>query len=101
MVRFDKPCVKVGAALNYFREHMAKRDYLSTSANEQLIWCGEGAKLLGLTGHVDESDFVRICEGMHPLSGERLNSKKKGPVRRVCYFAQISPPKDVSIAYLV
>ena len=27
--------------------------------------------------------------------------RDSGPVKRVCYFGQISPPKDVSIAYLV
>jgi len=30
-----------------------------------------------------------------------LGKRERGPVRRVCYFGQISAPKDVSIAYLV
>jgi hypothetical protein len=29
MVRFDKPCVQVSHAVNYFSVHMAKQDYLS------------------------------------------------------------------------
>jgi conjugative relaxase-like TrwC/TraI family protein len=101
MVRFDKPCLYVGAAVNYFREHMAKRDYLSEHGQEELTWVGEGAKQLGLSGHVHEAEFARLCEGRHPISGEKLGVRHKGPVKRVCYFGQISPPKDVSIAHLV
>jgi hypothetical protein len=39
--------------------------------------------------------------GHRPLTGEKLGMRDSGPVKRVCYFGQISPPKDVSIAYLV
>ena len=101
MVRFDDPCVKVGAAVSYFREHMARKDYLSQNDQQELVWIGKGSKQLGLTGIVREKDFARLCEGRHPTTGEKLGVREKGPVRRVCYFGQISPPKDVSIALLV
>jgi conjugative relaxase-like TrwC/TraI family protein len=35
------------------------------------------------------------------MTGEKLMVRDKGPHRRVCYFGQISPPKDVSLLYLV
>ena len=101
MVRFDDPCVKVGAAVSYFREHMVRKDYLSQNDQQELVWIGEGSKQLGLTGIVHEKDFARLCEGRHPITGEKLGVREKGPVRRACYFGQISPPKDVSIALLV
>ena len=101
MVRFDKPCKQVGAAVKYFRAHMAKKDYLSQGGQVELTWVGEGAKQLGLSGHVRETEFARLCEGKHPVTGARLAARENGPVKRVCYFGQISPPKDVSIAYLV
>jgi conjugative relaxase-like TrwC/TraI family protein len=101
MVRFDKPCKQVSAAVKYFRTHMAKKDYLSQGGKEELSWVGEGAKQLGLSGHVRETEFARLCEGKHPVTGARLAARESGPVKRVCYFGQISPPKDVSIAYLV
>jgi hypothetical protein len=44
MVRFDKPCKQVGAAVKYFRAHMAKKDYLSQGGQVELTWVGEGAK---------------------------------------------------------
>jgi conjugative relaxase-like TrwC/TraI family protein len=101
MVRFDKPCLRVSAAVSYFRTHMAKRDYLSEHGREELTWVGEGAKQLGLAGQVNEVEFARLCEGKHPMTGKKLGVRQKGPVKRVCYFGQISPPKDVSIAHLV
>jgi conjugative relaxase-like TrwC/TraI family protein len=101
VVRFDKPCKQVSAAVKYFRTHMAKKDYLSQGGQEELSWVGEGAKQLGLSGHVRETEFARLCEGRHPVTGDRLSARESGPTKRVCYFGQISPPKDVSIAYLV
>ena len=39
--------------------------------------------------------------GVHPFTGAQLTPRDKGGERRVCYFGQISPPKDVSLFYLV
>ena len=66
-----------------------------------MVWVGEGAERLGLQGTVQKDEFRRLCEGKHPVTGENLAAKERGPVKRVCYFGQVSPPKDVSIAYLV
>jgi conjugative relaxase-like TrwC/TraI family protein len=101
MVRFDKPCKQVSAAVKYFRTQMAKKDYLSQGGQVELTWVGEGAKQLGLSGDVRETEFARLCAGKHPVTNEKLAARENGPVKRVCYFGQISPPKDVSIAYLV
>src|ERR1039458_9634728 len=101
MVRFDKPCKQVSAAVKYFRTHMAKKDYLSQGGQVELTWVGEGAKQLGLSGDVRETEFARLCAGKHPVTNVKLAARENGPVKRVCYFGQISPPKDVSIAYLV
>src|SRR3984957_9155666 len=101
MVRFDKPCKSVSAAVKYFRTHMAKKDYLSQGGQVELTWVGEGAKQLGLSGDVRETEFARLCAGKHPVTNEKLAARGNGPVKRVCYFGQVAPPKDVSIAYLV
>ena len=101
MVRFDDPCVTTKAAVKYFREHMAKKDYLSQGGQQEMTWVGQGAKQLGMMGQVEVKHFARLCDGKHPITGERLGIREKGPTRRVCYFGQISPPKDVSIAHLV
>lgn len=101
MVRFDQPCFVVKGAVEYFREHMALGDYLTQDGQSEMTWFGQGAAMLGLEGQCDLDHFERLCRGVHPLSGQKLMVRNKGRARRVCYFAQISPPKDVSILHLV
>jgi conjugative relaxase-like TrwC/TraI family protein len=101
MVRFDKPCCRISGAVEYFREHMEIGDYLDQGGKAELTWCGQAAERLGLRGACRREHFERLCEGRHPLTGERLTARDKGANRRVCFFGQISPPKDVSIACLV
>ena len=101
MVRFDKPCVLVSGAVEYFREHMAVGDYLTQEGQAEMTWVGAGAERLGLAGICELDQFEHLCRGLHPLTGERLLVRDKGPARRVCYFGQISPPKDVSLLCLV
>ncbi len=100
MVRFDDPCHSIEGALNYFSEHMGKGDYLTQGGQLQMVWVGQGAEKLGLHGEVQVEHFARLCAGKHPETGEKLTVREKAN-RRVCYFAQISAPKDVSVALLV
>lgn len=100
MVRFDKPCVKVSGAVEYFREHMVG-DYLTQEGHAEMTWQGAGVARLGLAGRCRLEDFAALCNGRHPATGEKLLVRDKGAHRRVCFFAQISAPKDVSIACLV
>jgi conjugative relaxase-like TrwC/TraI family protein len=93
--------VSVTHALNYFKMHMAGDDYLTEHGQAEMVWCGHDAVRLGLHGIVQKDDFRKLCEGRHPVTGETLSVRDSGPVRRVCYFGQIAPPKDMSIAYLV
>jgi len=101
MVRFDKPCLVVSGAVEYFREHMQVGDYLTQEGQAEMTWMGEGAQRLGLAGVCRLEDFERLCQGQHPGTGEKLMVRDKGAHRRVCYFGQISPPKDVSLLHLV
>lgn len=101
MVRFDKPCRNARGAVDYFREHMAVGDYLTEEGGSEMAWVGLGAERLGLRGTCRLEDFERLCDGLDPATGRRLGVRDKGSQRRVCYFGQISPPKDVSIVHLV
>jgi conjugative relaxase-like TrwC/TraI family protein len=101
MVRFDKPCCRFHGAMRYFAEHMAKQDYLTEKGQVQMTWQGEGAVRLGLHGQVQEDHFARLCAGRNPFTDKKLTPRDNGSNRRVCYFGQISAPKDVSIAHLV
>ncbi len=101
VVRFDKPCLDAKGALGYFRENLGIGDYLSEGQSARLTWYGQGADRLGLKGECDPADFGRLCAGRDPRSGEPLMVRDKGARRRVCFFGQISAPKDVSLACLV
>jgi conjugative relaxase-like TrwC/TraI family protein len=80
---------------------MAKQDYLTEKGEVEMVWYGQGSERLGLSGQVHENDFARLCDGLHPETNEKLMVRDNGANRRVCYFGQISAPKDASIAYLV
>jgi conjugative relaxase-like TrwC/TraI family protein len=101
MVRFDNPCIRVAGAVEYFREHMAVGDYLTQEGRSEMTWFGRDAARLDLSGVCDLAAFENLCRGRHPVTGDRLLSRDKGSQRRVCFFAQLSPPKDVSVLYLV
>lgn len=100
MVRFDKPCRIISGAVEYFREHMQVGEYLTEGQTGPMTWFGAGAHRLGLTGTCQLSDFEAVCRGRHPATGAHLFVRAKAD-RRVCFFGQISAPKDVSIALLV
>ena len=101
VVRFDKPCLRVKSAVGYFREHMGIGDYLDQGGQAELTWFGAGAERLGLRGKCVLKEFENLCKRRHPVTGEKLTVRERGSAGRVCYFGQISPPKDVSLACLV
>lgn len=87
--------------MEYFREHMAIGDYLTQEGQAEMTWWGDGARRLGLSGQCNLSEFERLCRGLHPVSEDKLMVRNKGRRRRLCFFGQVSPPKDVSILRLV
>jgi conjugative relaxase-like TrwC/TraI family protein len=102
-------------AKEYFEEHLCVGDYYSEGEHVSGHWIGKGAERLGLRGHVKQDEFLRLCENLHPQTGELLTQRKKTTRwtlgekgeesevanRRVFYDFTISPPKDVSILALV
>ncbi len=98
-------------AKDYFREHLGVGDYYAHDHAVAGEWLGLGAERLGLRGKVSEAHFLRLCEGQHPATGERLtqrmNTKRitdDGQTvvnRRVFYDFTISPPKSVSVVALL
>ncbi len=97
-------------AKEYFREHLCVGDYYSQGQQVRGEWFGQGAEKLGLKGAVTEQEFLRLCEGLHPQTGERLTLRRNtvrrenGQTvanRRVFYDFTISPPKGVSVVGLL
>src|SRR3954463_5852315 len=80
---------------------MVLGDYLTQDGQAEMTWVGAGAERLGLAGRCELNHFENLCRGLHPVTGEKLMARDKGGFRRVCYFGQVSPPKDVSLLYMV
>jgi conjugative relaxase-like TrwC/TraI family protein len=105
----------VGDAKKYFREHLSVGEYYSQGQQATGQWIGEGAEKLGLSGVTTEEQFARLCDNLHPQTGQRLTLRQKTTRteasedgsqrqtfnRRVHYDFTFSPPKSVSIAALV
>ncbi len=96
-------------ARDYFREHLCVGDYYAAGQTISGEWIGAGAEMLGLAGQVREKEFLELCGGMDPRSGDRLtqrmnSTRREGdsiePNRRIFYDFTISPPKSVSVVAL-
>lgn len=93
-------------AQRYFREHLRVGDYYTEGKAVDGVWCGEAAERLGLKGPVREKEFVALCDGNNPLTGETLtlrrNTTRQGAGkeqanRRVFFDFVYRPSKSVSI----
>src|SRR5205809_5198756 len=110
-----KPQCNLVDAKKYFEEHLGVGDYYMEGQSVSGQWFGKGAEELGLTGMTEAEDFLRLCDNLHPQTGERLTQRQnttrvdldadgkshKAANRRVFFDFTLSPPKSVSIAALV
>jgi conjugative relaxase-like TrwC/TraI family protein len=96
-------------AREYFREHLCIGEYYAEGQKVVGEWIGKGAYDLGLSGPVREKDFLALCEGRHPETGEWLTQRRNTvrrengrtePNRRIFHDFAISPPKSVSVVAL-
>lgn len=90
----------LATARDYFRDHLQTGDYYDSEKSTPGIWHGAGSDKLGLSGIVTEKDFISLCDGLNPATGESLTIKQLSE-RRIFYDFTFSAPKSVSIAGLV
>src|ERR1035437_103025 len=104
-----KPQMNLQSAKEYFREHLCVGDYYAEGQTISGEWFGEAAEKMGLKGSVGENEFLALCEGLNPTTGEwltvrknstRIENGKVAPNRRVFYDFTFSPPKSVSVVAL-
>jgi conjugative relaxase-like TrwC/TraI family protein len=61
-------------------------------------WGGKAAERLGLDGDILRQQFERLCDNLHPLTGERLTARMRAD-RRVGYDFNFHVSKSVSLLY--
>jgi conjugative relaxase-like TrwC/TraI family protein len=79
------------------KSYFSAADYYSEGQETVGRWGGKLAALLGLRGEVQKEDFDRMCDNLHPATGERL-TQRTNDNRRVGYDFVFSGPKSFSIA---
>jgi conjugative relaxase-like TrwC/TraI family protein len=80
------------------KSYFARSDYYQEGQELVGQWGGEGAILLGLSGQVDQQSFDRLCDNMHPQTGQQL-TKINRDGRRVGYDFTWSAPKSISVVH--
>lgn len=105
----ETPQYSLKDAKKYFREHLTCGDYYTGKKTTSGEWIGVVKEKLELNSIISEKDFVSLCEGKDPRTGEfltlRNNSEKKkngetknkSSERRIFYDFVVAPPKSVSI----
>src|SRR5208282_3810767 len=80
------------------KKYYATADYYSEGQELVGSWGGKGASRLGLEGMVDKFSFERLCDNLHPQTGEPLTVRTRTE-RTVGYDFTFSVPKSVSLLY--
>jgi conjugative relaxase-like TrwC/TraI family protein len=93
MIRITQQDSAAGA-----KRYYATADYYSEGQELVGVWGGKGAARLGLEGTVDQFSFERLCDNLHPATGEPLTVRTRSD-RTVGYDFTFSVPKSVSLLY--
>jgi conjugative relaxase-like TrwC/TraI family protein len=93
MIRISQQNSAAGA-----KRYYATADYYTEGQELVGAWGGKGATRLGLAGTVDKFSFERLCDNLHPQTGEPLTVRTRTE-RTVGYDFTFSVPKSVSLLY--
>lgn len=98
-----------GAGVRDYADYLTSRsdgragDYYLGRDGEQReqagVWYGRATAALGLSGEVSREALMRVWDGAHPESGERLVSRSQRGVHVAAVDCTFSAPKSVSVVW--
>jgi conjugative relaxase-like TrwC/TraI family protein len=96
MLRIIENSSAAGAKSYYTSASLA--DYYTEGQELTGEWGGKGAARLGLSGPVGKEAWDRLCDNLHPATGETLTARQKDP-RRIGYDFNFHATKSLSLLY--
>ncbi len=89
-----------GHAKAYFSDALSKSDYYLNDQELEGRYRGHLANRLGLDERTTKESFYKLCENIHPTSGQSLTPRTKED-RRVGYDINFHCPKSVSVLHVL
>ncbi len=90
--------LSIGTAQGGYYANLAQDDYFHKGGEPPGVWHGEGAKELGLSGTVDKTEFLKLCDGF-ALDGEPFTQNAGKENHRAGWDLTFSAPKSVSVLW--
>ncbi|MBE9155988.1 relaxase domain-containing protein [Nodosilinea sp. LEGE 06152] len=95
---------KMGRKSKYYYVNLAQSSYEASSAlpgEPPAVWGGDGARQLGLYGAVNRAEFFLLFDGFSPDEETKLVENAGGKRRVPGWDLVFTPPKSVSILWVV
>ncbi|MDF1816538.1 MAG: MobF family relaxase [Verrucomicrobiales bacterium] len=84
------------AAKSYYGSGLSREDYYSESQEVIGRWYGKAAAMLGRAKELTKETFERLCDNLHPLTGEQL-TPRNDKNRIVGFDINFHSPKSLSV----
>lgn len=82
------------------KAYYSHADYYGEGQEKAGQWHGKTAKMLGLSGQIEQADFNALCDNLDPRTGNQLTARHNDN-RTIGYDFNWHVPKGVSLAYAI